>query len=114
MEYDYIIAGAGLAGLSLCLAMLENEQVRNARILLLDKDAKQSNDRTWSFWAKDIGELASIASRQWKQAKVYTAEKQAIDLALDPYQYFTIRGLDFYQYAFAKIAAAPNVQFIQT
>ncbi|MEM9821657.1 MAG: lycopene cyclase family protein [Bacteroidota bacterium] len=114
MKYDYIIAGAGLAGLSLCLSILESKQLQGARILLLDKDAKQSNDRTWSFWSKDIGELSKIVQGQWKRAKVYTPEQQSLSLHLHPYQYYTIRGLDFYRYAFEKINAAANVQFLQT
>lgn len=113
MEYDYIIAGAGLAGLSLTLALLESEQLKNASVLLIDENAKKDNDRTWSFWSKDIGPLSAIVAGSWDRAKVFTPKSEQFDLELQPYKYYTIQGLDYYRYAFQKIEAADNVTFHQ-
>lgn len=50
-KYDYIIAGGGLAGLSLAYYM--NQTVlREKSILIIDQDTKTKNDRTWCFWEK--------------------------------------------------------------
>ncbi|HAO50811.1 MAG TPA: lycopene cyclase, partial [Runella sp.] len=51
-NYDFIIAGGGLAGLSLAYYM--NQTVlRDKSILIIDQDTKSQNDRTWCFWEKD-------------------------------------------------------------
>jgi lycopene beta-cyclase len=50
-KYDFIIAGGGLAGLSLAYYM--NQTVlREKSILIIDQDTKTKNDRTWCFWEK--------------------------------------------------------------
>jgi len=53
--YDYIIAGGGCAGLSLVMRMLKEPQLSTKKILIIDKDSKQLNDRTWCYWEKGEG-----------------------------------------------------------
>ena len=57
-KYDYIIAGAGLAGLMLALEMSKSS-LKNKKVLLVDKDPKNTNDRTWCFWAKQASFIIS-------------------------------------------------------
>ena len=40
----------------------------NKSILLIEKEHKNSNDRTWCFWEKGKGELDHIVSKSWKSA----------------------------------------------
>ena len=54
-QYDYIIAGAGCAGLSLAVHMIHSGKFSDKKILIVDKDDKQKNDRTWCFWEKEPG-----------------------------------------------------------
>ena len=49
-HYDYIIIGAGAAGLMLANAIANDSYFQDKTVLLLDKDPKNSNDRTWCFW----------------------------------------------------------------
>jgi len=58
--YDFIIAGGGLAGLSLAWYLVHS-RLRDSRILLLDKEPKQKNDRTWCYWSNRPGEFDSLA-----------------------------------------------------
>jgi len=53
--YDYIIIGAGAAGLMLADTMGKDAFFAEKSILLLDKDTKETNDRTWCFWEKGTG-----------------------------------------------------------
>ncbi|MEM8909954.1 MAG: lycopene cyclase family protein, partial [Bacteroidota bacterium] len=92
---------------------LESQQLGSARILILDKDAKKDNDRTWSFWSKDIGDLAKIAVGSWERALVFAPRQKGLTVEMDPYRYYTIEGLDYYNYALDKIRKAPNVTFQQ-
>ena len=50
-HYDYIIAGGGCAGLSLAWQLLHSP-LRDRTILIVDRDDKDQNDRTWAFWSE--------------------------------------------------------------
>lgn len=47
--FDYIICGGGASGLLLVNALLEDRYFDNKRILLIERETKNSNDRTWCF-----------------------------------------------------------------
>jgi glycine/D-amino acid oxidase-like deaminating enzyme len=64
-SFDYIIAGGGLAGLSLAFYLNESEHLRGKKVLIIDRDAKRRNDRTWCFWEREPGafEDSSLSRR---------------------------------------------------
>ena len=111
--YDFIIAGGGLAGLSMCMELLKSEFFHTSNILIIDKDRKKENDRTWSFWATDEEEIPDIAHKSWKFAQVFEDNDEAIEINLSPYRYTTIKGIDFYNHALAFIQQFKNVDRIQ-
>jgi len=110
--YDYAIIGAGGAGIHLVLAMLEDDWFSNKKIIILDKDDKKTNDKTWSFWEKGSGKWDTIVEQSWRKGKFNTKEK-SIDLDLAPYLYKTLPSIHFYDLARQKIKAATNVDWIQ-
>ena len=107
-EFDYIIVGAGAAGLMLADAMGSDPFFAERSILLIDKDHKQNDDRTWCFWEKGNGEMDSLVFKSWEQ--VYFAgqdfDKQS---TITPYTYKMIRGLDFYEAYLKRIREYSNV-----
>ncbi|MEA1786418.1 lycopene cyclase family protein [Arenibacter sp. GZD96] len=112
MTYDYIIIGAGAAGLQLTVAMGKSSFFDQKSILLIDKDAKKTNDRSWCFWEQGLGSFDVIVHRHWDQ--VYFAGKSfSQTLAIAPYQYKMVRGIDFYTSLIAQLKTFPNVQFLQ-
>jgi lycopene beta-cyclase len=48
-HYNYIIAGAGAAGLSLFMRLLQAPALQQQSVLIIDQQTKNSNDRTWCF-----------------------------------------------------------------
>jgi lycopene beta-cyclase len=106
--YDYIIIGAGAAGLSLLSRMIDADLLRNKKLLLIEKSPKKLNDRTWCFWEKEPGYFEDIVYKKWDQLNFYDTG-DAIPLNIAPYTYKMIRGIDFYEYCFAKAAAHPSV-----
>ena len=101
-RYDFIIAGAGCAGLSLALA-LRNSKLLFERVLIVDADAKNRNDRTWCFWDKsDSPPYASLIARSWKKLKVIS-DTNLQEIKLNNYSYHLIRGIDFYAHAQAEL-----------
>lgn len=97
-HFDYIIIGAGAAGLHLVHAMMDDNWFSDKRILIIDKDPKSVNDRTWCFWEKGEGRWDRIAGKIWEKGWFYTKEHSA-SLSMYPYRYKMVRGLDFYDHA---------------
>ena len=110
-SYDYIILGAGCAGLSLLMRLLDEPALQSKKILLIDRDVKVKNDRTWCFWEKGSGYFEPIVHHSWQQlyVKHYMGEKR---LDMDAYAYKMVRGIDFYRYCFNKVKQSPNVKLL--
>lgn len=104
---DYIIAGAGCAGLSLAMHMIRSGKFSNKKILLLDKDPKHANDRTWCFWQKEKSLFEPVVSKNWKKLWFHSEDFSG-KLDILPYQYKMIRGIDFYEYCLAHISKQKN------
>lgn len=107
-HYDYIITGAGAAGLSLICRILDSDILSHKKILLIDKAPKTTNDRTWCFWEKEEGLFESIIFRKWKELN-FESNAGSLALELGSYEYKMIRGIDFYNYCFQKIKQHANV-----
>ncbi len=111
-KYDYIIAGAGLAGLSLAYKLNLDPQFRNKRILLIDKDQKDKNDRTWCYWSKNSDGFDQILYHKWEHLS-FKSDNVARDFKTEPYLYKMIRGIDFYKFTLDQLKANPSIEFLQ-
>ena len=100
--YDYIICGAGASGLILVSSMINDKYFSNKKILLIEKENKTLNDRTWSFWEEKNGKFDKLLSKSWSFAKFKSANTN-LKFNLDPFIYKTIRSSDFYKKLFGKI-----------
>ena len=110
ITYDYIMAGGGAAGLSLAYQVYQQSR-RRPRILIIDRDRKQHNDRTWCFWTPQATLFDSIVHHVWDRAEVISEDFHRIyDLA--PYQYKMIRGIDFYQEVRETLEPLPGITFL--
>ncbi len=107
VHFDYIIAGAGCAGLSMALRMLNEPQLAQKKIAIIDASKKNENDRTWCFWESGQSFFENIVYHRWSKLVFHTPEK-SIPLSISPYQYKMIRGLDFYQHAQTQIQQNHN------
>jgi lycopene beta-cyclase len=111
-HYDYIIAGAGCAGLSLAVHIVQQKALQEKRILLVDNAAKNHNDRTWCFWEKGRGLFEPVVCKQW-DTLWFHSDTFSKALSIAPYRYKMIRGIDFYRYCRNVLKAFPNVEFLQ-
>jgi lycopene beta-cyclase len=112
-NFDYIIAGGGMAGLSLAFYLNESSSLRDKKILIIDRDAKNKNDHTWCFWEKEKGAFEEIVFRRWCGVWFHGTDNFSEFLDLDEYEYKMIRAIDFYEFVFTKINQNPNVTFQQ-
>ena len=110
LEYDYIIAGSGLAGLSLLHRLLLNKELRSKKILVIDKLKKEDNDKTWCFWEKGEGLFEPIVHHQWKTLQFFSPEVSKT-FELKKYKYKMIHAGDFYSHILNHASAFKNVSF---
>ena len=107
-SYDFIFLGAGCASLSILSRLIDSGKFKNKKILLVDKESKTKNDRTWCFWEERPGFFQNIVFKEWK-ALDFISQHLFISLDINPYSYKMIRGIDFYNYCFEKISKQPNI-----
>ncbi len=106
-KYDLIIAGAGLAGLSL-LWQIRQAGFVDLQFLLIDQDEKRSNDRTWCFWEDQPGPFEHLVYRRWDHVRVTSSSGEVLTIPLRSYQYKMIRGIDLYTFMNDQIQADPQ------
>jgi lycopene beta-cyclase len=111
-QYDYIFTGAGLSALMTVYKMVLSKKFQTKRILLLDVNAKQTNDRTWCFWDQKESLWEPSVSKKWNSV-VFANSDFTKNLVLHPYHYNKIQGLDFYNQVLNLIAKQPNIDFVQ-
>lgn len=110
MDYDYIITGGGCAGLSLAVRMQLSPELRDKKILILDRERKTRNDRTWCFWEQKPDLFEPVVYRQWNRL-FFHGEDFSQQLDISPYAYKMIRGIDFYNYCYQQLEGCKNVSF---
>jgi len=109
-HYDYIITGAGLAGLSLLMRMMQHPFFDTAQILVIDAAQKNTNDRTWCFWEKEPDIFEPIVIKKWNHVS-FIAPSYTSELNLSPFSYKMIRGIDLYSHVLEKAATKNNISF---
>jgi lycopene beta-cyclase len=110
-HYNYIITGAGCAGLSLLRSMMQHQYFSDKKILLIDKAEKNTNDRTWCFWEQKSGLFEDIVYHRWQQIDFYSNDFSA-RFDLMPYEYKMIRGIDLYTTVLAEAKQHSNIDII--
>lgn len=103
-DYDYVLVGGGAAGLSLAYHLAQEPRLASQRVLLIEPEAKDQNDRTWSYWSAAPGLFDHLAVGEWDKIAFRSPGFSQI-LQLHDYRYRTIRGLDFYQFVQQALAA---------
>ena len=107
LEYDYLIVGGGAAGLSLAYHIAREPRLADKKVLLIEPEAKEQNDRTWSFWTNKPGLFDAIVAHEWDRLAFRSPGFERV-FGMGAYRYQTIRGLDFYQFVRRALAARPT------
>lgn len=107
--YDYIIAGGGLAGLSLLYYILCDPLLKNKKIAVIDSVVKDKNDRTWCFWEKEKEFYEPLVDARWRRLK-FESPTLNRTFQLEEYEYKLIRSDDYYRFILEKASVA-KVEF---
>lgn len=112
IQYDYIILGAGLSGLTTALRMIRDPFLKDKTIAIIDQDLNKGNDRTWCFWETTPGLYESVVSYSWPSILIKgNSLNTTIDIA--PYTYKKVESADLYAFAKAELSQHSNITFIE-
>jgi lycopene beta-cyclase len=109
-HYDYLIAGGGCAGLSLAYQLVHSP-LKNRRILIVDRDDKDQNDRTWAFWTDGPTPFQPIVHQEWRHLRFAAAGAALVPTG--SWRYVMIRGDDWYSHIRSELEALPNVTWLK-
>ena len=110
--YDYIITGAGAAGLMLAYRLAKDSFFDQKSILILDSIERNGDDRTWSFWEVGEGEWDGLVSKSWDSVNIANS-KFHLKRSLSPYRYKMILSKCFYKEVWSVIRSKSNIKFLK-
>jgi len=111
-SFDFIICGGGASGLLLLNALRKDAFFDDYRILLLEKEIKNSNDRTWCFWETPQGAFDELLTKKWNRAQ-FKSPKLQLDFSLDPLAYKMLRSSGVYKQLHTHLKHVKNTYFKQ-
>lgn len=77
---------------------------------MIDKDEKNTNDKTWCFWETGESEFESIVTKSWSNAEI-TGENYKEVFDISPYRYKMIRSKNYYDFAKSLIKKYPGFHY---
>ena len=110
-NYDYIIVGAGASGLMMAYRMSKDSFFETKKILIIDKEKKSINDRTWCFWEKNNGEWDDVLAKTWDKIQ-FKSDIHSLEESILPYQYKMIRSKKIYNKIWNQLDQNPQITFI--
>jgi lycopene beta-cyclase len=113
LDADVIIAGAGLSGLSLAVALLDAGLPEDARILLVDpRETLSGADRTWCFFDLVPHAFDSAITHRWSRWRARNGAAEVVRSA-PGIAYCRIPGERFYELALERlVAAGQRIEFL--
>jgi lycopene beta-cyclase len=107
-DYDYVVIGAGCAGLSLSVHLLE-AGLGSRRVLILDPRTDFPNDRTWCFFDVHPHPFEAAVSHRWRRWRV--ADTGAVvEQSSNAYAYQYLPGNAFYRLALSRIDGSESYE----
>ncbi len=110
-NFDVIIAGAGLAGLSLAWYLIQEKY--SGEILIADVSFEPKNDKTWSFWTTGTPPFQQLLQKSWNRAQISVLDFKAT-LPLNEYGYYSLKSEDFHTFVLAELKNQKNITFLET
>lgn len=111
--FDFIICGGGASGLLLLKALREDSHFDQYSVLLIEKDVKNKNDRTWCFWESSSDTFDKLLTKKWSNAEFRSKEfKKQFDLA--PLKYKMLRSSKFYKLIQSNYLKTKNTFHLQS
>lgn len=112
MDADVLIVGAGCAGLSLAVHLLEAGG-SDLEIVLLDRREAHVRDRTWCYWSGPAHPFQASVRQSWHRWKVCTAGGE-VERGSRSVGYRYVPSDAFYETALERIRGRSNVRLLRS
>ncbi|MBK9257894.1 MAG: lycopene cyclase [Saprospiraceae bacterium] len=111
-KYDYILTGGGASGLITAYRMSRDSFFADKSILIIEKDNKNSNDRTWCFWESSIGEWDELLTKKWHNIYFGSPDfKLHADIA--PFHYKMLQSSSLYNFIQKQLSNHFNITVLK-
>lgn len=111
-KYNFVFAGGGLSGL--CTAYyLSLSGIDFESALILDRDEKNVDDRTWCFWSSLPAAFEGLVSHKWRQLGVAFEDFSRLE-RIGGNGYQLVRSLDFYRFVEDRLRSDGRFEWLQS
>ena len=110
-EFDYIILGGGLSGLTLAYELNKQDCLKNKTLCILEKRQEYLRDKSWSYWDFENNKFKDCVIKSWNTFSItYNQEKLNIDSRQSPYR--TIDSKKFYDLITNQLSSNNNITIV--
>ena len=109
-EFDYIIIGAGCAGLSLAYELEINEKLKDKTLAIVEPRLEYKRDKTWSFWKVVPHNFDDCVKKSWQNFSINIPGKTNY-LECKEYPYQSIDSGIFYEKINNRLKENKNIYF---
>ena len=111
-EFDYIILGAGCAGLSLAFELDINKKLNNKTLAIVETRDEYKRDKTWSFWKVIDHNFEKCVIKSWNNFSI-NSELGSHEVINKDFPYQTIDSGLFYKTILNQLTQNKNIQFFK-
>ena len=112
-EFDYIIKGAGCAGLSLAYELNQYKKLDNKTLAIIEPRQGYERDKTWSFWKTIDHNFNDCVIKNWSNFTI-NAPGKTLHLNCDETPYQTINSGIFYKKIISNLKLNSNIHFFKS
>ena len=109
-HYQYIIVGAGCAGLQLAVALVREKNLSLDSLLIIEAAATHE-EKTWCFWYPANHPFEHLVKKSWKNI-AFSAPGVSVKEDLQSMRYQYISSVDFYEDQLSKLQHDSRVDFL--
>jgi lycopene beta-cyclase len=107
--YDYILAGGGMAGLSLAYYIAKSS-LGSRRILIIDRGIRK--EQTFCYWSDTASEFEFLAEKSWDSLYFHSARPSSLRFSIAPYAYYKINSKTWFSHVEAELSQHSNIHFL--
>jgi lycopene beta-cyclase len=111
-HFDAVIAGAGMAGLSLVSQLLDRTDFAG-RVALVDRSFAAPDGKEWCFWGPGELPFAELASHRWTRMQVRAPQVERSE-SIESEPYFCVRSDDYSSHIHSRIDSDRRVVRIES
>jgi lycopene beta-cyclase len=111
-EFDYVIKGAGCAGLSLAYELNQNQKLEKKTLAIVEPRQIYDRDKTWSFWKTINHNFDDCVIKNWSNFTVNIKGKMH-HLKCDDTPYQTVNSGIFYKKIISNLKSNSNISFFK-